>query len=384
MSPDYTSDHLFMLIGTNPLPNYVAAKMLARPNTHFYFVHSSNTGHIAAKLIHILELPAKRYNKIQVDEADPHSIYQIISPYAREKKGIGLNYTGGTKTMAVHAYQAIKEINTDAMFSYLDARSLKMKISNANGNSDEVSANDKVKITIHEILSLHGLSIENKFTRDPKHPELCEAIAKLYGNGNTLSTWKNWVNKNRCKDLPPAEDGLKGVIGAMEKICNEKEFNANNLANALKYEKGLSSSQIWFQGKWLEDYVLNIIVQLINQNKLGNVSDYAMNLKCFKNSDQKNNFELDLALILGYQLFAISCIVSDEKAKCKEHLFEVFVRARQVGGDEARVGLICNYKYPASLQQEVEQLWDAPGKIRVFGEEHLPDMRGYLKDWFHT
>lgn len=384
MSPDYTSDHLFMLIGTNPLPNYVAAKMLARPNTHFYFVHSKDTGPVADKLITILKLSEGKWSKVTVDEADPNSIYNETYEYASKKKGVALHYTGGTKTMAVFAYQSIKEADANAMFSYLDARSLKMKISNAEGYSDEVPANVKVKITIHEILSLHGLKlIENEFTRVPKHPELCEAIAKLYGNGNTLSTWKNWVNKNRCKDLPPAEDGLKGVIGAMEKICNGKELNADNLANALGY-KGLSSSQIWFQGKWLEDYVLNIIVQLINQNKLGNVSDYAMNLKCKKNSDQKNNFELDLAIILGYQLFAISCIVSDEKAKCKEHLFEAFVRARQVGGDEARVGLICNYWDPDSLQQEVEQLWDAPGKIRVFGEKHLPTLRGCLKDWFHT
>ncbi len=383
----YVSEHLFMLIGTNPLPNYVAAKMLAGPDTHFYFVHSRNTGHIADKLINILKLPdAKRYNKIQVDEADPHSIYQAISPYAREKEGVGLNYTGGRKTMAVHAYQAIKEVNTNAIYSYLDDRSLKMKISKADGYSDDVPANDKIRITIAEILGLHGLSInEDEFTRVPKHPELCEAIANLYKDKKALNTWKKWTNKDQCKNLPPATDGLEGVVLVMKQICNRKEFNASNLARAIGYyEKGLCSCQTWFQGKWLESYVLNTIIRLINQNKLNNVSDYGMNLKCLKNSKQKSDFELDLALILGYRLFAISCIVSDEKSKCKEHLFEVFVRARQVGGGEARVGLICNYSDPDSLQQEVEQSWDAPGKIRVFGEEHLHTLQDYLQDWICT
>ncbi|HIE48235.1 TPA: hypothetical protein EYP84_05040 [Candidatus Bipolaricaulota bacterium] len=94
---------------------------------------------------------------------------------------------------------------------------------------------------------------------------------------------------------------------------------------------------------------------------------------------------MDVAAILGYQLFAISCIASKQGGgETKKHLFEIFVRARQLGGDEARIGLVCCVPNPAALQAEVEETWDAEGKIRVFGQGQLLDLAVWLEDWFRT
>jgi len=381
------TDHLFLLIGTNPLPNYVAAKLLARPETHVYLVHSDETGDLANRLVSTLKLPDGKWSKVSVKEADPRSIYSEVSKYARDKKGIGLNYTGGTKLMAVHAFQAVRDADPDAIFSYLDAWELKMIAGKSGAYPVEITANDKVNINFKELFGLHGLSLdENEFSKGPKYPHLCKAIVDLYKDEKSLGVWKRWVNKNRCKDLPSQMAELYGVVQVMREICDGVEFNGDNLARLLGYEKGLSSSQIWFQGKWLENHVLNIIIQLVNRNDITNVSDYGMNLKCKKDPKQKDNsFELDVALILGYQLFAISCTVSDDKAECKEHLFEAYVRAKQMGGDEAKVGLICNYGRPELLQQEVEESWDVPKKkIRVFGAKNWPALPEYLLDWFNS
>ncbi|OAT86751.1 DUF1887 family protein [Desulfotomaculum copahuensis] len=382
-----TTDHLFLLIGTNPLPNYVTAKLLAGPKTHVYLVHSDETGDLANRLVSTLKLPEGKWSKVSVKEADPCSIYSEVSKYARDKSVIGLNYTGGTKLMAVHAFQAVRDADPDAIFSYLDAWELKMIAGRSGAYPVEITANNKVNINFKELLSLHGLTLdENEFSKELKYPHLCKAIADLNKNEKSLSVWKRWVNKNQCKDLPLQVDELDGVIQAMREICDGLEFNGDNLARFLGYERGLSSSQIWFQGKWLENHVLNIIIQLVNRNDITNVSDYGMNLRCKKDSKQKDSsFELDVALILGYQLFAISCIVSDDKAKCKEHLFEAYVRAKQMGGDEAKVGLVCNYDRPELLQQEVEESWDVPKKkIRVFGSKHWPALTEYLMDWFNS
>jgi hypothetical protein len=60
---------------------------------------------------------------------------------------------------------------------------------------------------------------------------------------------------------------------------------------------------------------------------------------------------------------------------------EAYVRARQAGGDEARVGLVCVYKDPKALQEEIASDLDAAGKIRVFGQEDLIPLADRIKEW---
>ena len=50
----FRTKHLFLLMGTNPLPNYVAAKLLLAPDGCIYFVHTDETDKITDKLIETL------------------------------------------------------------------------------------------------------------------------------------------------------------------------------------------------------------------------------------------------------------------------------------------------------------------------------------------
>jgi hypothetical protein len=65
-------------------------------------------------------------------------------------------------------------------------------------------------------------------------------------------------------------------------------------------------------------------------------------------------------------------------------LFEAYVRARQLGGDEAQVSLVCCHDDASALQQEIEEDWFTEGRIRVFGRRDLGELDGQLKDWFET
>jgi hypothetical protein len=51
-------------------------------------------------------------------------------------------------------------------------------------------------------------------------------------------------------------------------------------------------------------------------------------------------FELDIIMLNGYHLTGISCTVSDNVPFCKSRGFEIILRTRQIGGDEARAILI--------------------------------------------
>ena len=60
---------------------------------------------------------------------------------------------------------------------------------------------------------------------------------------------------------------------------------------------------------------------------------------------------------------------------------EAYVRARQAGGDEARVGLVCIYKDVQALQAEIASDLDAGGKIRVFGQDDLVSLEDRIREW---
>ena len=94
------------------------------------------------------------------------------------------------------------------------------------------------------------------------------------------------------------------------------------------------------------------------------------------------DFEFDVAAMRGYQLFGISCTTSSKKCRTKPRVFEAFIRAHQLGGDEARVGLVCGYPRPRELEREIEKSWDAAGKLRVFGPGEFANLKDHLGAWF--
>ena len=91
-----------------------------------------------------------------------------------------------------------------------------------------------------------------------------------------------------------------------------------------------------------------------------------------------------MAALVGYQLFAISCQATKDIDSTKEHFFECYIRARQLGGDEARTALVCLVESGDILCRELERDWDAEGKIKVFDRNDLKDLPAAFEAWFRT
>src|SRR5207253_8124395 len=85
---------------------------------------------------------------------------------------VGLNYTGGTKVMSVHAYRALEKwsnaSNKDAIFSYLDARSLHMRFEPVRSlPAISFYVGREVEISIEGLLELHDWELEKPLTKEP-------------------------------------------------------------------------------------------------------------------------------------------------------------------------------------------------------------------------
>ncbi len=388
----YKTDHLFLLVGKNPLPNYVAARLLAKPDAHYYPVCTHDTGPVCERLRAVLKVLEPTYwTKICVDEVDSYDVYSKVHELATKVKNhaagrpsIGLHYTGGTKAMVAHAYQAIRAADGDAICTYLHAGTLGLIVDRREARSLVVPVSTRVKVSLRDLAGMHGMSVvEEELRKEAVQPDLCLALAKVHLRKEGVTAWQKWVG--RLDEANEAnlqclwsEPHLQPVAEAMREISGDLPLDASKIARALGY-RSFRSCHEWLKGKWLEHHTLHALQQVARER--ADIHEYGMNLKL---KGDVPDFNLDVAAMRGYQLFALSCIASYVKDKCKEHLIEVYVRARQMGGDEARLGLVCAYRNPGELLAEVERSWDAKGKLRVFGAADLLDLRQCLHSWFDS
>ena len=371
------SKHLFLLVGTNPLPNYVAAKLLLKPNGHTYLIHTDDTASIADRLIAALQVGLEQATKIQVKEADGDDVFNQVSQYAGGKQDVGLNYTGGTKMMAVHAYRAVEKHCPGAVFSYLDARTLSMVVEPPRQLARSYSAVFQVQPKIATLLALHGYTLQREPTTVPFKPEVAQALAQT-----DCAEWRRWCDQN-LRNGPDTKFRKRTDLEGIPLPCVVDWEGAKRLGDlASKWGKKVGEVAEWLDGKWLEHYTLWSLQQIA---QACTIHEIAMNI-----IPRERKFEFDVAAMRGYQLFAISCSTETRKGRLKHKLFEAYVRARQMGGDEARIGLVCcaPKDNPVSnsdaIQEEIEESWDAAGKVRVFGADCLPDLPNCLRDWFNS
>jgi hypothetical protein len=402
----YKVDHLFLLIGENPLPNYVAAKLLLNQGGTPHLVHTTHTEKQAKRLQTILKtepigLKETQLVSLNEYESDAFEIRKAISSRLNINNGkIGLNYTGGTKAMAVHAYRAVfsKEL-PQTVFSYLDPRRLEMCIDRENSDRIRIKVKpEMLEVKLAKLFQIHGLELDGNPTKKAQLPELAAGIATVFKDENQAKRWFDWYYNVFCQEARKKKNSnygdwkskseLAGLSISLETappavITYLKRENLvtpdEKISLQVVQQKGIFPEIKHFckylDGLWLEHYVLQ---QVKNIADLHSIKDYGLNFEV-PIKGTRNGFEFDVAFTRGYQLFAISVSTTSKRDLCKVKLFEAYLRARQMGGDEARVALICCTDEPDTLKAEVAVLDDK--KIAVFGRDDLMDLASRIAEW---
>jgi hypothetical protein len=415
MSPSdfdkYKVDHLFLLIGENPLPNYVAARLLLNNGGTPYLVYTTGTKDQAERLQTILSnenepigLKTAQLVPLNNYESDAYHIQKEIR-HCREtiKDGkIGLNYTGGTKAMAVHAYRAVfSKDHPDTVFSYLDPRKLEMCIDREDGDRIRLKVKPELlEVKLVELFKIHGLELDGNPTQEVKLPEIATALAKVVKDEDKAKQWFDWYYKifreearkkkrngdwgdwksqTSLIDVSVPLDNLPQEIFTAfyqkKLVTSDNKLSLKQVQNTKAFTK-LEHFCAWLDGLWLEHHVLQ---QVENIAYSQSIEDYGLNFN-IPLQGTKDGFQFDVAFTRGYQLFAISISTTSKRDLCKVKLFEAYLRARQMGGDEARVALICCTDEPDTLKAEIAVSLNDK-KIAVFGRDDLMDLQSKIEDW---
>ncbi len=360
---------LILLVGSNPLPNYLTATLL-RPNK-LVLIHTPETREPAERLNCVLGNHANIEMRGLAKASDAREIAEAIRGIISDNdpQQVHLNYTGGTKIMAAHARMAFRENGgKDQNASYLNDGARRLLFD----DGFAISLEDKdLGLTLDRVGKLHGCTMKPPFAKDEGGPTENDALAIaaavagdfklahcLYQVGVRFEEQKKAKNAFE-NPWEPAKLGLAlSVLRVPDQGWHDNRFKA------------------WWRflkGDWLEVAVARWVRDATGVMPFQGI-DWWLN---------DHQLEVDVAMVRAHRLYLISCTTDSTKKLCKSKLFEVAMRARQLGGDLARSAVVClidgqdsKGRYIDQLRGDVASVWEAPNKPEVFGLADLREWTG--------
>ena len=360
---------LFLLVGSNPLPNLLAAIIL-KPESICLF-YSPETESVKNHLLDTLKSKVGMENlseKCIANATDPTAVRQAFKLIS---DGAHLHYTGGTKIMAAHARMAFGEAGgKEAQASYLDERNTVLRFDD--GYAIDLSKKE-LKLTIDEILGLHGIIILPKGEQPKPEPTEHDVKRIVEGSMKDPELARKLYNIYREEGKPRSFNKAKQEPVKLEDFVNDLSIQQLPEIGWTKntYEKWCD----FLGGGWLERWCCDLVRDVAKE------SEVHVSVDCKRTNGRQ--FEIDVALVRGHRLYVISCTTDTKIRLCKSKLFEVSLRARQLGGDLARSALVCllhgsNDKgsYVDQLRNDVEDIWAASNTPQVFCLDDLKEWAG--------
>lgn len=356
---------LVLLVGSSPLPNYLAAATLKPERVHL--LYSEQTAAFKDRLSSAFAASLGLTDVGDVPARSATKAHDVAEACRRALEGADhLNYTGGTKVMAAQARMMFGAAREGAA-SYVDEPAGVVRLDN--GNEIPIDAST---LTIALLLALHGLDVPGPRLNAEGDPcaadtdRLAEVLLQEPARASSLHA------------RVPAPDAKVQGTAAIQWI-KSSPLDVGDLGLGLRQipQPGWTNSNIkhwlkFLRGEWLEERVAATILALDPSVEL---------LTGLRAKLDGREFECDVLFLKRYRPFLVSCTIDDRVPVCKAKLFEAALRARQLGGDLARYAVVSFMPAAgvAQVQRDVAAVWDSPARPRVFGIEHLREWAGIAR-----
>lgn len=370
------AEQLILLVGSNPLPNFLATSVLKPKSVQL--VYSPETEQVKSSLEEKLKA---KYVDLSLSEKcvmDATNASEVRAALNKIPDGAHLHYTGGTKIMAAHARMAFRDAGgKDEHASYINEREGILRFDDG---YDIRLSNESLGLTIEDIFELHGIRVKNSDSQrdsDSQNYPTSEDSEKI-----AQAVIKNPDLANELYNLHREQDKRKSIEKARNNPAKLDELIPGGLSARQIPEEGWTKDAYkkwcdFLGGGWLERWCGDLVRSIVPDAEL------AVGLNCKMANERQ--FEIDVALVRGHRLYVISCTTHTTIGMCKSKLFEVAMRARQLGGDLARSALVCLLHGSDNkgvlkidhLRNDVADVWEAANTPKVFG---LDDVREWMGD----
>lgn len=380
------SDVLFLIVGTNPMPNIISIENRVKDNGKIFFICSkeNNTIFSTDKIVNdIKEIMYNKYPNIETKsitvniQDESNMIQEIINVFPVEKNiTIELNYTGGTKLMSSAIYGYFKKIlrnkEVDIVLSYLDCeKDLFVFEENENGkikfSEEKLEVNNIYNnFTLKDIIISHGLN----YNKDRKETKFEDISYEMFSNFElkSIEEKNQWIEEINMilQDKENLKELLLNFIN--KQVVNSDLTPINNL--------GIDKLKKYSLGDNLEEYIFKILTILREEKEIDEfVWSYQQN-----ETDSMAGTEIDFIIIRGTKNYLLSVTLCEGEYECKPKLYEAKTRAHQIAGDETRVGFICLYNSHKELQ-ELIGAEDKYSKDLVIALDNFNDIENKLRQW---
>ncbi|HEY9870962.1 MAG TPA: hypothetical protein V6D08_17485 [Candidatus Obscuribacterales bacterium] len=361
---------LILLVGSNPLPNYLSAWAL-RPS-RLALIYTPETkdasDRLKAQLRAVPDLDGVSIVEQCVrDAASATEVRRKVANLMQSsepKSEIWLNYTGGTKVMAAHARIAYGESGgLPKNASYLDEGGSNRQacLRFDDGTSNLLSQYSRVSLDLCTILALHGISHKPREAKESS-PTAQDARHILHKVVSQVCLAKDlYKEKERLEKMKVKE----AVNDPFEPDKFELQLSLLKLPPSdVMDEKAYKHWYKFIGGEWLEEW----LGEQIRTLDLKPTAEITVGFDAFRGS-KRAQLQVDIAVVHSHRSYFISCTTDKAKDRCKSKLFEIVVRSRQLGGDLSRAALVClaDDSVVSALKSDIDDVWGASNTTRVFG-----------------
>jgi hypothetical protein len=408
------------LVGSNPLPVYVAAMALKPQKVILLGTKDVEpiTNCLKTCLLKELNLNDEDMFTAKCNSADSVDIREkTIKQLSRQPdKNIWLFYTAGTKAMAVHSHEAWKDyvkeshlhwaayLSSDSPGLWFDTIPIPFPLYLNEQYSVPEPSLDEI-FSIHQIKKVNSMTPYKDFYLNDRYIYLSEKIHNYVTNqSNNKRMIKylellppTYVDKISIKfsdhDLKAGGDisflqntnfadnslhtkfSISTWVKSMDIDIDHPIETIDNIGEWLEKDSKPSTSDKrkkwradalkWLATEWLETWVARSLAD----SKLFRDVHEGFEYRVQSSSDTKA--EIDVCGMRGHTPFIFSCTVDDSSRLGKHKLFEVRLRANQLGGEHARAAVVCLSDTPRRIEEELKQGWPGYGTIKVFGLEDI-------------
>jgi hypothetical protein len=372
---------LIVTVGSSPLP-VVVSIMHLRPSI-VHLVHTPDVVQVVRRICEHLKrkLPDCCPKLIEVQEH--RSAVGIRKRLEAEEKlrghwaECGLNYTGGTKLMAVHTHAFWSKNGGQAMnASYLGGNG---RLYFDDPAIDPVREMDLPHLSLDELCSLHFGKKPHQQDDGHEDPMRCELAGRIrdfvYRHGHEeYRNLRKPIDHGGTVDLEPLfqDMDVKGLnVNAVDLESFGEWFVGKDYKHMEPKEKrkAQDDSRQWLIGGWLEVWFADQLARATTHDDQALFDEVHQDVEVGKDPDK---FQMDVVAVRGYRVFLFSCTVDHTTQLVKSKFFEAANRTDRIGGEHARAAMVCLHEHPHEVLQTVqEEHWPGYDTLRLFGEPHV-------------